>query len=65
MGAFQVALYLGLCCLVAGRYHTQTLRVDNGGGWGEWAQQDFCPLNKWAIGYQMKVSEIFKNTVYT
>ena len=57
MNALNLALIHALCCFVAGREISKTLKVNNGGPWGQWQQDDFCPVNSYAIGYEMKVSE--------
>lgn len=35
---------------------TRTLRVSNGGDFGEWGDPDFCAEGSFAVGYDMKVS---------
>lgn len=33
----------------------KTLRVYNGGRWGDWSHAQFCPRGQYATGYKMKV----------
>lgn len=35
---------------------TRTLRVSNGGDFGEWGEADFCAEGSFAVGYDMKVN---------
>jgi len=37
------------------RIVVQTLRVLNGGKWGDWNVAQFCPHGQYATGYRMKV----------
>ncbi|XP_052271326.1 vitelline membrane outer layer protein 1-like isoform X2 [Dreissena polymorpha] len=36
---------------------TDTLRVANGGVWGTWTTDEFCPPNQFAVGYDMKIED--------
>jgi len=59
-----VLAFVTVCNLVNGfllvhnvpRNVTRTLRVSNGGDYGEWGQPHFCAEGSYAVAYDMKVS---------
>ena len=63
MKTFQIIFSLVLCAFVdnifaalkSGRLYSKALSVSNGGPWGSWEYEDFCPRGSYAIGFAMKV----------
>ena len=43
------------CCHASLRNVVKTLRVYNGGKWGDWNSAQFCPHGQFATGYRLKV----------
>jgi len=62
MKAFLVASFLfsvgwgfDLSSLDTERSITQVLSVTNGGPWGTWRREEFCPEGTYATGFELKV----------
>ncbi|KAH3859820.1 vitelline membrane outer layer protein 1 homolog [Dreissena polymorpha] len=55
--AYVVSLTLILTCNAQtdARRVTETLRVANGGQYGSWTTDEFCPPHQFAVGYDMKI----------
>jgi hypothetical protein len=43
------------CCHAYTRNVVKTLRVYNGGRWGDWNLAQYCPHGQYATGYRLKV----------